>query len=162
MSALKPIAFLEEVRNTPHICLAEGLRSANRAIMKRYVDNMAGSPVNPVQMSLLMRVYYLRNATMQTLAQHLETDRTTTTRNVDILVRDGFLEITEGADKRQRLVRLTKRGHEALEESIPKWRKAQDELRSALGDEPWTNILRDTRLLIELGGIACDRGAPTA
>ncbi|WP_254302557.1 MarR family winged helix-turn-helix transcriptional regulator [Sphingobium chlorophenolicum] len=130
--------------------------------MKRYVDNMAGSPVNPVQMSLLMRVYYLRNATMQTLAQHLETDRTTTTRNVDILVRDGFLEITEGADKRQRLVRLTKRGHEALEESIPKWRKAQDELRSALGDEPWTNILRDTRLLIELGGIACDRGAPTA
>ncbi|MFB9075188.1 MarR family winged helix-turn-helix transcriptional regulator [Citricoccus parietis] len=103
--------------------------------MKHYVDSMAGSPVNPVQMSLLMRVYYLRNATMQTLAQHMETDRTTTTRNVDVLVRDGFLEIAEGKDRRQRLVRLTERGHEALEVSIPKWRKAQDELKNALGDE---------------------------
>src|SRR3546814_6142888 len=92
-----------------------------------YVDSMAGSPVNPVQMSLLMRVYYLRNATMQTLAQHMETDRTTTTRNVDVLVRDGFLEIGEGKDRRQRLVRLTERGHEALEVSIPKWRKARSE-----------------------------------
>src|SRR3546814_1515816 len=115
-----------------------------------YVDSMAGSPVNPVQMSLLMRVYYLRNATMQTLAQHMETDRTTTTRNVDVLVRDGFLEIGEGKDRRQRLVRLTERGHEALEVSIPQWRKAQDELKNALGDELWNNILRDARTLIEL------------
>ncbi|KEQ51974.1 MarR family winged helix-turn-helix transcriptional regulator [Sphingobium chlorophenolicum] len=162
MSAFGPIAFLEEVRNTPHICLAEGLRAANRAIMKHYVDGMAGSPVNPVQMSLLMRVYYLRNATMQTLARHMETDRTTTTRNVEILVRDGFLDVSEGADKRQRLVRLTKRGHEALEEAIPKWRKAQESLKESLGDELWDNILRDTRLLIELGGIACDRNAVAA
>ncbi|AEG51376.1 regulatory protein MarR [Sphingobium chlorophenolicum L-1] len=162
MSAFGPIAFLEEVRNTPHICLAEGLRAANRAIMKHYVEGMAGSPVNPVQMSLLMRVYYLRDATMQTLARHMETDRTTTTRNVEILVRDGFLDVSEGADKRQRLVRLTKRGHEALEEAIPKWRKAQETLKDSLGTELWDNILRDTRLLIELGGIACDRNAVAA
>ncbi|WP_254302516.1 MarR family winged helix-turn-helix transcriptional regulator [Sphingobium chlorophenolicum] len=130
--------------------------------MKHYVEGMAGSPVNPVQMSLLMRVYYLRDATMQTLARHMETDRTTTTRNVEILVRDGFLDVSEGADKRQRLVRLTKRGHEALEEAIPKWRKAQETLKDSLGTELWDNILRDTRLLIELGGIACDRNAVAA
>src|SRR3546814_3806283 len=118
MSALRPIAFLEEVRNTPHICLAEGLRAANRAVMKHYVDSMAGSPVNPVQMSLIMRVYYLRNATMQTLAQHMETDRTTTTRNVDVLVRDGFLEIGEGKDRRSEERRV---GKECVSTSRSRW-----------------------------------------
>src|SRR3546814_5611975 len=68
----------------------------------------------------------------------------------------------EGKDRRQRLVRLTERGHEALEVSIPKWRKAQDELKNALGDELWNNILREARTLIELGGIACDRTAQAA
>src|SRR3546814_9409285 len=42
-------------------------------------------------------------ATMQTLAQHMETDRTTTTRNVDVLVRDGFLEIGEGRSEERRV-----------------------------------------------------------
>lgn len=151
MKAARPIPYLEEVRHTPHICLAEGIRSANRAINKVYADHIAGSDVGVAQISLLMRLYYLGEVPMVQLAKHMETDRTTMARNIDILERDGFVEVVEGKDRRSRLVRMTEKGHHGLEDVLPKWRRAQDELRGVLGDELWDSLLKQTRILAELG-----------
>ena len=157
MSGHRTIPYLDEMRHTPHICLAEGLRSANRAITKRYTEYMAGTDIGPAQASLLMRLYYLRSATMLELARHMETDRTTITRNVDLLARDGFVQIVPGDDRRSKIVSLTEKGFARLEETLPKWRAAQADLKDLLGDDLWDRLLKETRILAELGGMAHSR-----
>lgn len=157
MSARYSIPYLDEVRHTPHICLAEGLRSANRAITKRYSEYMLGLDISPAQASLLMRLYYLRKTTMLELAKHMETDRTTITRNVELLARDGLVTVTPGEDRRSKIVALTDEGFKKLEETVPKWRQAQNELQDDLGSQLWDSLLKETRILTELGGFAHDR-----
>ena len=157
MSKRHSIPYLEEMRYTPHICLAEGLRSANRAITKRYTEYMADADVSPAQVSLLMRLYYLREVTMLELAKHMETDRTTITRNLEPLVRVGYVEVATGEDRRSKLVSLTEKGYDQLELTVPKWHQAQENLRGLLGPELWDRLLQETRILTELGGMAHDR-----
>lgn len=147
MGKRRAIPYLEEVRHSPHICLAEGVRSANRAVSRWYADYLEDSPLSVAQASLLMRLYYLREPTIMKLAQHLEADRTTLSRNVDLLQKGGFVEIVPGEDRRSRIVRMTDAGWAALEEVLPKWRAAQDALRERLGDADWVRLLADTRLL---------------
>lgn len=154
----RSIDYLEELRHSPHVCLAEGLRAANRAVGKIYAAHMAGAEVSPAQSSLLTRLYYLREATMSDLAAHMETDRTTMARNVDLLRRSGHVEIVTGReDRRRKLVRMTDKGFAALEQSLPLWREAQEALRTALGEAMWASLLGETRELARLGGLAHDR-----
>lgn len=145
--------ILEAIRHTPHICLAEGLRSATRAISKRYAAHLGGV-TGPAQISLLMRLYYVGPTPMAKLARHMETDRTTLTRTVKLLADAGHVEVAVGEDRRARVVRLTDRGFAALVEAVPLWQAAQAELRRDIGDGSWTSLLRETRRLATLDGTA--------
>jgi DNA-binding MarR family transcriptional regulator len=139
---------LEEMRRTPHPCLAEGLRSANRAITKRYAEYLRDADVGAAQFSLLMRLYYLGEVSMTKLANQMETDRTTMARNVTLLERNGHVEITEGEDKRSRKIRMTDKGFAALEQALPLWQKAQQDLQQILGQDLWANLLKEMRTLV--------------
>jgi DNA-binding MarR family transcriptional regulator len=68
-----------------------------------------------------MRLYYLGPTPMARLAHELETDRTTFTRNVKVMVDFGIVEITSTDDKRSKLVGMTNKGFAALTKAIPKW-----------------------------------------
>lgn len=144
------IPYLEEVRRTRHICLAECLRAANRAVSKYYAEHMANCEVGGAQFSLLTALYYLREPTMQALAKHMETDRTTMARNVDLLEKNGFVEVSEGKDRRSRLIRLTDKGFEALRNTLPKWLEAQEQMRLLIGDQLWRSLISDTRILASI------------
>ena len=89
------LPFLEDVRTQRHVCFAEQLRSANRAITKLYTEHLGDADIGIAQLSLLIRLYYFGEITLSRLAQNLETDRTTLTRNVQILERSGHLEICQ-------------------------------------------------------------------
>lgn len=53
-------------------------------------------------------------------------ERTTLTRNLRPLVRDGLVRIDEGHDRRVHKVAITPAGEEAARRAFPFWRKAQD------------------------------------
>lgn len=144
------LPFLEDVRTQRHVCFAEQLRSANRAITRLYTEHLGDSEIGIAQLSLLIRLYYFGEITLSRLAQNLETDRTTLTRNVQILERSGHLEIVGGEDRRQRKVRLTDRGFESLKIAIPRWLKAQEALRLQLGDSLWNELFQGMRMLAKL------------
>lgn len=159
MSKRAVIPYLEEVRHTPHICLAEALRAANRAINKRYAEFLADLNISSAQVSLLMRLYYLREAELTQLARHMETDRTTIARNVDLLVNSGHVEIIPGKDRRSKLARLTPAGFALLERAVPKWQAAQTAVQEELGTELWGRALGDLRSVVKVGGMEFDRRA---
>lgn len=144
------LPYLEDVRAQRHVCFAEQLRSANRAITKLYTEHLGDADIGIAQLSLLIRLYYFGEITLSRLAQNLETDRTTLTRNVQILERSGHLEIVGGEDRRQRKLRLTDRGFESLKTTIPRWLKAQEALRQRLGDPLWDELFQGLRLLARL------------
>lgn len=145
------LPFLEDVRTQRHVCFAEQLRSANRAITKLYTEHLGDSEIGIAQLSLLIRLYYFGEITLSRLAQSLETDRTTLTRNVQILDRSGHLEIVGGEDRRQRKVRLTDRGFEALKVAIPRWQQAQADLEARLGGDCWFELFKGLRTLAQIG-----------
>ena len=139
------IPQLEALRHLKQLCLAAEMRSAARAITKFYTDRLPGSPIGVAQLALLMRVYLLGEASMLNLAQEMETDRTTLARNVDVLRREGYLQVMPGADRRSRLVSLTAEGMNVLRETVPKWQAAQADFLAEIGDATWHNLMRDLR-----------------
>ena len=52
------LPYLEEVRSQRHVCFAEQLRSANRAVSKLYTQHLGDSDIGITQLSLLIRLYY--------------------------------------------------------------------------------------------------------
>lgn len=150
MSDAHPIDLLEQQRSMPDVCMAESLRAANRVVTRLYAEELADIGVSPAQASLLMRLYYLEEATVQRLARHMETERTTLSRNVELLRRSGHLDVSAGRDRRSRIVRLTELGRATLEDVAPRWQQAQRRLKAMLGDDLWTSLLRDTRTIADL------------
>ena len=146
------LPYLESVRNERHVCFAEQLRSANRAITKLYNDHLGRDDIGIAQLSLLIRLYFAEDVEMSRLARLLETDRTTLARNVQLLEHSGHLEVVGSEDRRKRHVRLTVKGFQSLEAAIPRWLKAQRELRALLGDQSWNSMFKGLRKLAKLEG----------
>ena len=69
------------------------------------------------------------------LAGLLGLERTTLTRNLRPLARDGLVRIDEGDDRRVRRAAITRKGEEAARRAFPFWKKAQD-AALASGAEP--------------------------
>jgi DNA-binding MarR family transcriptional regulator len=64
-------------------------------------------------------------------------DRTTLTRNLAILERDGLAVIAKGTgDKRESQIRLTPGGRRAVLRAMPHWQKAQQQLLDSLKSDP--------------------------
>lgn len=86
------------------------------------------------QFSVLAALYYAPSMPLLKLAKRLEMDRTTLTRSLAILERDGLVSITlDPEDNRVRCVTMTDAGLARLTEAYPLWTKAHEELSRALG-----------------------------
>lgn len=109
-------------------------RQAARRITQVYERHMAPLGITVGQFSLLGMVRVLREAGIGELAEALDLDRTTLTRNLRGLLRAGLAEVEPSAgDRRVRAVRLTAAGKAAWAAGLPRWRAAQDELAARLG-----------------------------
>jgi DNA-binding MarR family transcriptional regulator len=71
---------------------------------------------------------------MKPLAEALVMDRTTLTRNLRPLAKQGWLSLRSSAkDGRSRVVTLTTAGEKALETAFPLWKRAQSAAKKGLG-----------------------------
>ena len=91
-------------------CACFSLRKAARAVTQLYDDALKPARVLATQLPLLATSARLERATVTKLAEAMVMDRTTLTRNLRPLERDGLLRTEPGADRRVREVSLTKKG----------------------------------------------------
>lgn len=143
-SALERAAI--EVRQT---CLGTKLRQASRAVTQLYDDAIADSGLRSTQFSLLIALAQAPFVPLSKIAQALVMDRTTLTRNLMPLVREGWVEEGRPDDKRIRAYALTAAGRQVLERALPGWRKAQAELKRALSAEDRTELDRILTLAVK-------------
>jgi DNA-binding MarR family transcriptional regulator len=75
-------------------------------------------------------------------------DPSTLTRNLQVLERDGLIEIAAGApDMRRRAVWLTEQGAQRLQAAMGAWRKAHAELEKLLDVPAVLKVARMTERL---------------
>jgi DNA-binding MarR family transcriptional regulator len=78
-------------------------------------------------------------------------DRTSITRALAPLERDGLIYGRPGADKRIRIISVTNKGRKLVANAEPKWRQAQEALIDTIGEDRWRamcTVLRDTTRMV--------------
>jgi DNA-binding MarR family transcriptional regulator len=57
-----------------------------------------------------------------------------------LLLKQGWVRVRRGKDRRERLFRLTQVGKRQLAEAQRYWERAEQRLRKELGDEGWKSM----------------------
>jgi len=116
-------------------CTCFKLRSLNRRVTAVYDRTLAAAGMRVTQYSLLGQLRRLGSASMCALADALDMDRTTLTRNLKPLLEAGWVQIGPSEeDARVRAVRLTSAGEAQFQAARAHWRRAQSELTAAIGE----------------------------
>jgi DNA-binding MarR family transcriptional regulator len=129
------------IRKVGANCTCFSLRKAARVVTQIFDEMMAPSGLLVTQFTILGVVAAIKESTMNQLAQYLVMDRTTLTRNLKPLEREGLIQISPGLDKRTRLISLTQKGVRSLENALPFWEQAQTSVVSQLGQEYWETLM---------------------
>ena len=130
---------ISEVRR----CACATIRRTDRVLTQFYDEILAPSGLYVTQFTLLAALTEAAPATINRLAKILVMDRTTLTRNLEVLANQCLVRIDEGEDRRTRLVHLTQEGEQALRRALPLWQEAQARIEHALGRERFDGLLTD-------------------
>ncbi len=129
-------------------CTCFNLRKAARAITQFYDEVLRETGLRATQLSLLTVVMARQPVTVTRLARATVTDRTTLTRNLKLLEKQGLIRLEAGTDRRERTVTLTDRGRETLASAYPKWKEAQAGVARSVGEERLHRLLSDLSALV--------------
>ncbi len=138
--AARATAQRKEVEVAPLLCACANLRRAARAVTQLYSQEIRRSGVDGTQFSLLMALAHTGEITQGRLGERLVIDSTTLTRTLAPLRARGWTASKPGADRRQRLWRLTPAGRRQLKRARPHWERAQKRLRKELGEAEWNSL----------------------
>jgi len=132
------------------ICISTSVRRADRALTRVYDDALRPTGLVTTQFSLLSIVARAPGPlTLGDLAEAQVMDRTTLTRNLAPLVREGLVLITPGDDRRTRVISLTALGGSTLDEARPRWQEAQEAIIRDAGSERIEHLLDELTSLVE-------------
>ncbi len=116
-------------------CTCFRLRRLTRRVTAVYNRALAPTGIRVTQYSLLSNLRGVAAVPLSQLAETLDMDRTTLTRNLKPLVDAGWLEVQPSAlDARVRLVSLTASGAEQLRAARAPWKRAQEEVNNTIGE----------------------------
>lgn len=144
-----PGVTLQDISRIPGTCASFNLRRADRVVTHFYDEKLRPAGLKSTQFTLLTAIRLNEPAAINGLADGLVMDRTTMTRNLRPLEKQGLIAIAPGSDRRVREVSLTAKGHEALERAYPLWRQAQARIAERLGGERMEHLLGDLSATVE-------------
>jgi DNA-binding MarR family transcriptional regulator len=127
------------------------LRKATRAVSRLYDDCLRPLGLNITQYSLLRVIEGTPQISVSTLGRYMVMERTSITRALAPLERDGLIRSRAGSDKRTRIVSLTKRGTKLIADAKPHWDQAQKTFMDLISGKRWTvmrGLLRDTTRVV--------------
>jgi len=124
-------------------CACATVRRTDRVLTQFYDEILAPSGLYITQFTLLATLSQAAPVTINRLAEIMDMDRTTLSRNLEVLAKQHMVRIEEGEDRRTRQVHLTQEGEQALRRALPLWQEAQARIEHALGRERFDGLLTD-------------------
>jgi DNA-binding MarR family transcriptional regulator len=121
---------------------------ASRAVTRFYDEMLRPTGLRATQLAVLVAVGRDDVLSITALAKFIGMDRSTLTRNLAPLERDGLIRVGGEGWRRSRTVEMSKKGRSRLREALPFWESAQVTLRQKLGNRKWPVIMADLNDLI--------------
>jgi DNA-binding MarR family transcriptional regulator len=125
-------------QNLLRSCACHKVRMAARAVTRAYDETLRPTGLRASQLSVLVAVGTGEAPSIAALAQVLGMDRSTLTRNLGPLEKEGLVKVGLEGWRRSRSLEITKKGQSRLRETLPLWQKAQDMLKGRLGNRDWS------------------------
>lgn len=114
-------------------CLAVRTRLISRALTSLYDGALAGHGVTIAQLNLLAAVGKAGPCPPSLLGEVLQLERSTVSRNLNLLLGHGWIEAVSADAKGIREVALTDAGRAKVESVMPAWRRSQEQAAQLLG-----------------------------
>lgn len=119
--------------NTPRGCTNFKLRQLLRRVSRLYDAELAHAGLKGTQYSLLSHLVSMSPVPPGELARRMEMDPSTLTRNVRLLIEQGWVERLAGPDTRSYRLAITAGGRAKHVEAKAHWKRAQLMLNAQLG-----------------------------
>jgi DNA-binding MarR family transcriptional regulator len=113
-------------------CLVLNTRMAARAITRRADRKLRPYGVTAAQFTILTSLQSQPGLSVTEMADRIAMDRTTLSRNLDLLETKGVVISTRPSGVNGRVCVLTDAGRELVAQTVPVWRASQAELREIL------------------------------
>jgi len=123
-------------------CLLTRTRRLSRLITNIYDEALRPFGVNAPQFSLLVLIAKFGPASRAEIGRANYQDRSTLTRNLALLLAEGWVQEIKTDGGRSRPIELSSKGRQLLISAAPAWRQAQVEARKLIGDDAAASILR--------------------
>jgi DNA-binding MarR family transcriptional regulator len=124
-------------------CTCGKLREAARAVTLLYDNAFKSSGLLSTQLGVLHTIYNSASITISELAGELGMDRTTLTRNLSVLERDGLINMSSGEDHRTKIVTITSKGRTSIAKAIPLWNEVQRKVKQQMGENSWRELMQN-------------------
>jgi DNA-binding MarR family transcriptional regulator len=133
-------------------CACRNLRMTARVVTQFYDKALQDSGLKSTQFALLNDISSKKDGiSVNELARYSMMDQTTVTRNIDILRKNGYVEVkTQEQDSRKKNITVSDVGKEKLKLAAPLWKNAQLKLQQSIGAEQYKVFLETLSLLQEL------------
>jgi DNA-binding MarR family transcriptional regulator len=116
-------------------CLLMRTRSISRVITSIYDQELRSFGVNASQFSMLVLIAHMANASRAQLGRANHLERSTSTRNLQLMLDDGLIMEILPEKGRSRPIVLSEAGRELLEAAMPAWRTAQAKAMRLMGED---------------------------
>lgn len=127
-------------------CVALHVRMTARAVTRAYDEAMRPSGLKVTQFALLAALSVGQFRSVTELAEALALERTSLTRNLQLLAAEGLIQPVACAGRATPYA-VTPAGEAALERAKPYWVAAQQRLEGGLGEEVWSRTRGDLKSL---------------
>jgi DNA-binding MarR family transcriptional regulator len=141
---------LERLREIGRTCTYFTVRKATRVLADAFDEALRPHELRGTQFSLLALIGAMEESTVGRLAGLMAADRTTLTRTLAPLEREGLVASEPGNDRRERVLRLTEAGRLRLAAAYPAWAATQADIVARLGNDAWVALMTGARAVHSL------------
>lgn len=129
--------------SNPLDCACFNTRKTARVLGQVYDRALEPSGLKNTQFTALAVADAYDGISITELSKAMAIERTTLTRNLKVLERDGLVKVGPGADGRSKTVRLTAKGKRRLEAALPLWKQAHERMLRDFGANRWKSLQRE-------------------
>lgn len=113
-------------------CLSWNLRKTERIVTRHYDAYLADAGVTAVQLPMLATIASAPEPSFRFLSEQLDLDRSTLSRNLNLLQRMGLVKIGPSSGPKPGPISLTRKGRDTLRRAHERWLAAQREIEKVL------------------------------
>lgn len=134
------------------LCNNLALRKAARYLGATYDKALGPAGLRATQFSILQMLNAHGEVTIGSLADMIAMDRTTLASNLKPLAREGLVTVeTSAADRRARIVAITREGLSRMNEALPLWEAVQARFEGSYGADEAARMRASLKAVLRTG-----------